>query len=108
MITLASRPLSPIAFTAVQSLEPDCALKLGESGRDVQRLQLTLKELGLYLESLDGDFGFRTERSLMQLQNDLGVEATGEFDLSTWYQLTYWSEDFMSSTNGLLATAVCA
>lgn len=88
-----STSLSPIAINTIQGLEPDCALKLGDSSRDVQRLQLVLKELDLYQASLDGHFGFRTERGLMRLQNNLGVEATGEFDLSTWYQLTYWSEE---------------
>lgn len=100
--------LSPVTINAIQSLEPDCGLKLGNSGRDVQRLQLILKGLDFYKGALDGYFGFRTERSLLELQSNLGVANTGEFDLSTWYQLTYWLEDSLQPLNGLHDTAISA
>lgn len=100
--------LSPSTINAIQSLEPDCGLKLGNSGRDVQHLQLILKGLGFYKGALDGYFGFRTERSLLQLQKDLSVESTGEFDLATWYQLTDWLEDLVQSQNDCHPNAICA
>ena len=85
--------LSPIALMSIEALEPDCNLKLGDTGSDVQRLQIILKELEMYHGVLDGDFGVSTERALLTLQGELGVEGTGQLDVSTWYNLTYYAED---------------
>ena len=91
--------LSPIALMSIEALEPDCGLKLHDSGADVQRLQIILKELGLYCGSLGGNFDHKTERALLRLQQYLDVSTTGQLDIRTWYQLTYWSEEIAQQRN---------
>ena len=85
--------LSPISLLAIQALEPDCDLKFGEQGSDVQRLQTVLRELEFYQGDLNGNFCGKTRRALMKLQEEIGAETTGQFDINTWYNLTYWAED---------------
>ncbi|OKH19939.1 peptidoglycan-binding domain-containing protein [[Limnothrix rosea] IAM M-220] len=92
--------LSPIALMSIQALEPDCDLKLHDNGADVQRLQIILKELSLYNGSLDGHFNLKTERALLRLQQYLEVSATGQLDIHTWYQLTYWAEEIAQQRHG--------
>lgn len=88
---------SAIAFNALTSLEPDSFLKLGDQGRDVQKLQIVLKDLGLYLDALDGQFALKTERALLTLQQILGIDASGVFCIETWYALTYWAEEQLAA-----------
>ncbi|AFY37140.1 Peptidoglycan-binding domain 1 protein [[Leptolyngbya] sp. PCC 7376] len=85
--------LSPIALMSIEALEPDCDLKLSDSGSDVQRLQIILKEMELYSGALDGEFDVATERALLQLQRTLNVSVTGRLDVSTWYSLTECAEE---------------
>ena len=85
--------LSPVSLLAIQALEPDCDLKLGDSGPDVQRLQTVLKELDFYPGDLNGHFCGQTQQALVKLQQEIEAEATGQFDINTWYNLTYWAED---------------
>ncbi len=92
--------LSPIALMSIKALEPDCGLKLNDSGCDVQRLQIILKELGLYNGALNGFFDLKTERALLGLQQYLEVTTTGQLDITTWYQLTYWSEEIEQQRHG--------
>jgi peptidoglycan hydrolase-like protein with peptidoglycan-binding domain len=85
--------ISPLTFTAIQSLEPDCELRLGDQSAEVQDLQLILKELGFYQGALDSEFQPATERALLHLQQQLEVQATGQLDIETWYAITYWAEE---------------
>jgi hypothetical protein len=85
--------ISPLTLTAIQSLEPDCELRLGDQSAEVQDLQLILKELGFYHGALDSEFQPETERALLHLQQQLGVQATGQLDIETWYAITYWAEE---------------
>lgn len=87
--------LSPIALLAIQALEPDCDLKFGDYGSDIQRLQTVLREMDFYQGELNGYFCSKTQQALMQLQREVDVETTGRFDVSTWYNLTYWAEDLV-------------
>lgn len=98
--------LSPIALMSIKALEPDCNLKLHDSGCDVQRLQIILKELGFYNGSLAGNFNLQTERALLRLQQYLEVSTTGQLDIRTWYQLTYWSEEIEQQRHGRELVAI--
>lgn len=87
--------LSPIALLAIQALEPDCGLKFEDHNSDVQRLQTVLRELNFYQGDLNGYFCGKTQQALIKLQQEINVKTTGQFDINTWYNLTYWSEDFI-------------
>ena len=96
--------LSPIALLAIQALEPDCNLKFGDSGSDVQRLQTVLKELDFYTGALNGNFCGQTQQALIKLQEEIEVEASGQFDINTWYNLTYWAEDLAAANSAAAAS----
>ncbi len=74
----------PAAATAT----PVAALRLGDDGSEVRRLQTRLKELGYYKGSVDGDFGEGTESAVkaFQQQNGLTVDGkAGSYTLSKLY-----------------------
>jgi peptidoglycan hydrolase-like protein with peptidoglycan-binding domain len=73
----------------IDALGPEL-LQFGDVGFTVQTLQSALKALSLYSRAVDGYFGPHTERALLQLQRDYGLTQTGQFDLSTWYALSFW------------------
>ncbi|MEL7314453.1 MAG: peptidoglycan-binding domain-containing protein [Cyanobacteria bacterium J06559_3] len=75
----------------VDALEPDC-LRLDDSGAAVETLQLALQELAFYSSRIDGYFGPSTSAAVRRLQQHFGLSATGQFDVATWYALTFWAE----------------
>lgn len=75
----------------VAALEPDL-LTLGDRSSAVQNLQIALKALGFYTDSLDGTFGLKTADAVQRFQQSFGIAATDEFDVATWYALTFWTE----------------
>ncbi len=73
---------------ATATATPVAALKLGDDGSEVRRLQTRLKELGYYKGSVDGDFGEGTESAVkaFQQQNGLTVDGkAGSYTLSKLY-----------------------
>ncbi|NJN72391.1 MAG: peptidoglycan-binding protein [Limnothrix sp. RL_2_0] len=83
---------APINRHALDSLEPDF-LQMGDRGEAVKNLQQALSDFDLYRGALDGEFGGRTSNAVSLLQRRLGLEATGSFDHSTWYGLSFWTDE---------------
>ncbi|MGB2925130.1 MAG: peptidoglycan-binding domain-containing protein [Limnothrix sp.] len=83
--------------SALATLEPDF-LQRGDRGAAVTCLQRALNELRLYQGECDGQFGYKTMDAVYVAQKRLGLEATGVFDQSTWYGLTFWSTDVSTVT----------
>ncbi|MEP7039499.1 MAG: GH25 family lysozyme [Acidobacteriota bacterium] len=50
----------------------------------VRDFQQSLKILGFYDRSLDGDFGKNTELAVKDFQNSIGIAKTGQIDEITW------------------------
>lgn len=59
----------------------------GNDGKDVKRLQASLKELGYYPYESDGKFGEGTRRSVAAYQRANGLEPTGVADASMLMRL---------------------
>ncbi len=59
-------------------------LRMGMEGPAVVRLQQRLRTLGTYSGSLDGIFGPETERGVIQVQRNAGIEADGIVGPVTW------------------------
>ena len=53
------------------------ALKIGNSGKDVTKLQKALDILGYYEGRIDGDYGEDTAAAVLAYQKDKGLEADG-------------------------------
>src|SRR5688572_12849215 len=52
-------------------------LKQGMKSEDVRKLQSELASLGLYRESIDGDFGSHTHASVIAFQKKYGLKIDG-------------------------------
>lgn len=63
-------------------VQPPRALKRGDSGTEVTRVQKTLYDLG-YEMVVDGDFGPGTEAAVKKFQGEHGLPATGTVDAIT-------------------------
>lgn len=61
-------------------------LEKGDYGPDVEMLQMMLEQIGLTVDN-KGFFDEQTARVLTSFQISAGLEATGEFDDSTWVEL---------------------
>lgn len=72
---------SPAAETVPVELP---ILRVGMEGPAVVRLQQRLRTLGTYSGSLDGVFGPDTERGVIQVQRNAGIEADGIVGPVTW------------------------
>lgn len=59
------------------------ALKIGNSGKDVTKLQKALDILGYYEGRIDGDYGEGTTVAVLAYQKDKGLEADGVAGKST-------------------------
>ncbi|MDB9527747.1 peptidoglycan-binding domain-containing protein [Oscillatoria sp. CS-180] len=73
----------------VRRLEPQ-DLCVGSYGHAVWSLQLALQELSLFNGVANGFFGEDTDLALRRLQRAVGLAETGEFNIATWYALTFW------------------
>lgn len=83
---------APTNRRALDALEPDF-LQIGDRSEAVEHLQKALSECGLYKGLLDGEFGQKTSDAVSLLQRRLGLGATGNFDHSTWYGLSFWTDE---------------
>ncbi len=61
-------------------------LEKGDYGPEVEMLQMMLEQIGLTVDN-KGYFDEQTSRVLNSFQVSAGLEATGEFDDSTWVEL---------------------
>jgi len=62
---------------------PARVLKSGDKGDDVQTLQERLKELNYYNSKVTGKYDSKTEKAVMDFQQDFSLQQTGEADLAT-------------------------
>lgn len=67
--------IGPLARTRVNSPQV-----MGQSGKDVQQLQITLREKGFSPGFLDGRFGEATKVAVAALQRHYGLDTTGRAD----------------------------
>lgn len=74
----------------------DTGMGMGDEGENVSDLQARLQALGYYNGSVSGFYDMDTVSAVKQLQNDLGVHATGTVE-SELEQIIY-SEDVPLST----------
>ena len=74
---------------ALEALEPT-TLRISASGQMVLYLQIALQDLGHYTGVLDGQFGPVTAAALQSFQEHVGIPATGEFDMASWYAINFW------------------
>lgn len=80
---------------------PNRALYLTDpplAGRDVEELQLRLRELGFYLGSISGVYDEETAQAVREVQTTLELEPTGEAELSLW-PLLFHGEDRTQGVN---------
>ena len=88
--TLDNQKLDNVKFKKlIEPLEP-IDLKLGMKELQVGRLQLILKHYSYYSGSVDDYFGYKTQLAISNLQQDLGLEDSGELDGATWYAINFW------------------
>jgi len=73
----------PSPFPSSPGPLPGFQLQRGDRGLSVRVLQNFLNGLGYPAGSIDGVFGSRTQLAVQQLQQDLGIVATGAIDQST-------------------------
>ncbi len=62
-------------------------LSRNSRGYDVERLQITLNEIGYGNLVVDGIFGSNTEEAVKQFQKDMSLEVDGIVGQNTWYVL---------------------
>lgn len=82
---LLSTLISSAAIATALLVSPDAALALraGDAGLDVERLQLALQTRGYYSGPINGFYGSRLEDSVSAFQFDSGLPDTGIADLET-------------------------
>jgi hypothetical protein len=59
-------------------------LQRGSKGPEVKQLQQKLKELNLYFDIADGDFGGNTESAVVRFKKANGLTGNGKVDEQTW------------------------
>ena len=70
-------------------------------GNDVERLQITLNEIGYGNLVVDGIFGPNTEKAVKQFQKDMSLTVDGIVRRNTWYFLSVNMIKDSSSTQHL-------
>lgn len=65
----------------------------GDRGGAIAHLQAALKEICYYSHEITGEFDRHTVRAVRTLQCRYGLEMDGQFNLETWYALTFWVKE---------------
>lgn len=73
-------------------------LKLGSTGPYVKLLQSTLSNLGYDVGQIDGIFGLKTQKAVLQYQKDNGLSSDGVVDQKTWKSLEKFILGYTSYT----------
>ena len=74
---------------------PGRALRLGDSGNDVQQIQIRLNRISTNYPSIpkinptDGNFGVNTEEAVRAFQRLFRLTEDGVIGNATWYRITY-------------------
>ncbi|MDD2430853.1 MAG: peptidoglycan-binding domain-containing protein [Firmicutes bacterium] len=82
-----------------------CALKLGDRGKRVERLQQKLKTTGYDPGEIDGLFGYKTLESVSFLRRDLHLPPTGEINRQVYSVLKmrkYCGGSYARAPGGML------
>lgn len=85
-----TRPM-PVQLAQTGVIYP--TLRLGSTGETVSRLQATLKLLGFYQGSVDGDYSQLTEQAVIAFQTATDLTADGITGPATWGKLLPTPED---------------
>ena len=78
------------------------ALADGSEGKEVKRLQRTLKQLGIDPGKIDGLFGEKTERAVRKLQKKLGVTIDGIVGKDTRKSIWDMVEPVIETGSGMI------
>ena len=76
--------LVPTAYAASAEEKPWKDLKKGASGKDVQKAQQALQQLGFYDGKQDGNFSKAFEEAVLAFQKDWGLTENGVIDRETF------------------------
>ena len=101
-------PASPLEGITSPLHEKEALLTRGDSGAAVLELQGKLVRLGLLEKKAgsDGNFGQKTERALMEFQQDQGLEPSGTLTSETATALESALATAVSTNGTALSTAV--
>ncbi len=80
-------PSAPLTSVLAQSAVVYPTLRVGSTGETVSRLQATLKLLGFYQGSVDGDYSQLTEQAVISFQTAVNLTADGITGPATWSAL---------------------
>ncbi len=91
--TVQSDPSIPLAPVLAQSAVVYPTLRIGSTGETVSRLQATLKLLGFYQGSVDGNYSQLTEQAVISFQTAANLTADGITGPATWSALLPTTDD---------------
>ena len=75
--------------TGVADLNRFNALQLEDSGLRVKQLQQQLKDIGLYINAIDGHFSESVKDAIVSFQTSKGLQADGIVGIKTWVALLW-------------------
>ncbi|WP_248926310.1 spore cortex-lytic enzyme [Paenibacillus hamazuiensis] len=81
-------------------------IRYGAVGKDVYELQGRLKHLGFYTGDVDGDFGYRTLRSVKWFQSEFGLPVDGVVGDKTKLKLWEATKDWKPTAADLPPSVV--
>jgi Putative peptidoglycan binding domain/HEAT repeats len=87
--SVAAIDLQPVSQTLVAQAAGGMSSELGvnSQGKAVSSLQQRLQQTGYYDGSVDGLYGFDTQRAVKAFQASAGLEQTGSLNDETWEKL---------------------
>ncbi|NOU05303.1 MAG: hypothetical protein HOO99_03890 [Hyphomicrobiaceae bacterium] len=107
-IAFDPNPAKTIAAREKTRVAAANAVRLGDSGAEVKRLQARLCELGFAVGATDGDFGTLTKRALVAFQAEHELAPTGVADAATWEVLAASAPADLGARASITATDLAA